>query len=160
MEGEPRRAAPEAHYFERRIEKKGVRPRYAAAMIASAWLAAIVVFGFLQTLVDSESFGSLWQGMWWATQTVTTVGYGDQVPGQVSGQVLAMILMIGGLSLFAVVTGTITSAFVAKAQERSESRHRDPVLEKLEELREEVADLRRQLGESAPDQPADRSGPE
>ncbi len=153
MEDEPRRAAPEAHYFERRIERKGLRPRYAAAMIATAWLAAIVVFGFLQTLFDSESFGSLWQGMWWATQTVTTVGYGDQVPGQASGQALAMVLMIGGLSLFAVVTGTITSAFVSKAQERSESTRRDPMLEKIERLSEEVAALRRELGGSAPDEP-------
>ena len=54
--------------------------------------------------------------MWWAIQTVTTVGYGDVVPGSTVGKVIATFLMLGGLSLFAVVTGAITSAFVAQRQ--------------------------------------------
>ena len=54
--------------------------------------------------------------MWWAIQTVTTVGYGDVVPGSTAGKVIATFLMLGGLSLFAVVTGAITSAFVAQRQ--------------------------------------------
>jgi voltage-gated potassium channel len=84
---------------------------FAAAVIAVLWLIAIVVFGILEHLVDPHTFDNVWLGMWRATQNVTTVGYGDTVPQQADGQLIATVLMIGGLSLFAVVTGTITSVF-------------------------------------------------
>ena len=77
--------------------------------------------------------------MWWATQTVTTVGYGDVVPDQPIGQLIGAILMIGGLSLFAVVTGTITSAFVTRAQEEKRQERVDTVEETLAAIREELA---------------------
>lgn len=102
--------------IERRFEKKGLRPRIAASVIASVWISAIVVFGIVEHIVDPDTFDTIWLGMWWATQTVTTVGYGDVVPEQASGQLIAVILMIGGLSLFSVITGVITSVFVARAQ--------------------------------------------
>ncbi len=110
-----------------RVEKKGLRPRLAAAVIATVWLVAIVVFGIVEHLLDRQSFESVWDGMWWATQTVTTVGYGDVVPDEGAGRMIASVLMIGGLSLFAVVTGAITSAFVAHAQAetRAEGRRSD-----------------------------------
>ena len=41
---------------------------------------AIVIFGVVERLVDPDTFDTVWDGMWWATQTVTTVGYGDVVP--------------------------------------------------------------------------------
>jgi hypothetical protein len=62
-------------YLERRIETKGLRPRIAAAVIAVLWLIAIVVFGLIEHIVDGSTFDDVWEGMWWATQTVTTVGY-------------------------------------------------------------------------------------
>src|SRR3954453_23375223 len=93
----------------RRVEKKGLRPRVAASVIAVLWLIAIVVFGIVERLVNPDAFDTIWLGMWWATQTVTTVGYGDVVPDQAAGQVIATVLMIGGLSLFAVITAVITS---------------------------------------------------
>src|SRR3954466_13664513 len=107
--------------LERRIAKKGLRPRVAASVIATLWLGAIVVFGVIEHLTDPDSFDTIWEGMWWATQTVTTVGYGDAVPADAAGKIIASVLMIGGLSLFAVITGTITSAFVAKAQAETKS---------------------------------------
>lgn len=137
-------------YVERRIARKGLRPRVAASLIAIVWLIAIVAFGIVEHLVDPDSFGSVWSGMWWATQTVTTVGYGDVVPDAAAGQVIAALLMIGGLSLFAVVTGTITSVFVARAEAARRADREDVLLTRVEELREEVAGLRRRLDGSAP----------
>ena len=62
--------------------------------------------------------------MWWATQTVTTVGYGDVVPDSAGGQLIAVVLMVGGLSFFAVVTGVITSVF--DGPRRSDARRGGP----------------------------------
>lgn len=49
--------------------------------------------------------------------TVTTVGYGDVVPAQTAGKIVASFLLLGGLSLLAVVTGVVTSVFVTKLRQ-------------------------------------------
>jgi len=115
-----------------RIARKGLRPRYAAYVIVVAWAIGVVVFGVVERLVDPGTFDNVWLGMWWAIQTVTTVGYGDVVPGSTAGKVIATFLMLGGLSLFAVVTGAITSACVAQRQKVAGDR--DPVVRKLDAL--------------------------
>jgi voltage-gated potassium channel len=128
---------------ERRVRRKGLRPRVAASVIALLWLIAIVIFGVVEFLVDRESFDTVWDGMWWATQTVTTVGYGDVVPQQTAGQVIGAVLMIGGLSLFAVITGVITSMFVTASQEHRGDR--DPVIGRLDHLAAEMDALRQEV---------------
>ena len=120
------------------MERKGLRPRYAAYVIVAFWGLGVVVFGIVERLVDPDTFDTVWLGMWWAIQTVTTVGYGDVVPGSTAGKVIAGFMMLGGLSLFAVVTGAITSAFVAQAQRQM---GRDPLIEKLDELADQIGTL-------------------
>jgi voltage-gated potassium channel len=133
--------------IERRFAQKGLRPRVAASIIAVLWLAAIVLFGILIRVVDPDSFDNVWLGMWWATQTVTTVGYGDYVPAQTSGQIMGVVLMVGGLSFFGVITGAITSGFVTAAQDRRRLTGEDPVIERLDRMAAELhriqADLAR-----------------
>jgi voltage-gated potassium channel len=124
------------------VERKGLRPRLAASVIVVAWAIGVVVFGVVERLVDPDTFDTVWLGMWWAIQTVTTVGYGDVVPGSTVGKLIASVMMLGGLSLFAVVTGAITSAFVAQAQRRMAS---DPVIQKLDEVTVEVRALKADL---------------
>src|SRR5262249_14445505 len=106
-----RRGVRVERWMERRVERMGLRPRDAADLLASFWALAVVVFGVLERIVDPKTFGSVWLGMWWAIQTVTTVGYGDVVPDQAVGKVIAAFLMLGGLSLLAVVTAAVTSGF-------------------------------------------------
>ena len=80
--------------------------------------------------------------MWWAIQTVTTVGYGDVVPGSTAGKVIASVLMLGGLSLYAVVTGVITSVFVSRAMAARAPAGDDPVMEKLDAMQRELEEIR------------------
>jgi voltage-gated potassium channel len=117
-----------------RMERKGLRPRFAAYLIIAFWAVGVVAFGVIERLVDPDTFDNVWLGMWWAIQTVTTVGYGDVVPGSTAGKVIAAFMMLGGLSLLAVVTGVITSGFVAQAQAQRQADREDPVMEKLEEM--------------------------
>jgi voltage-gated potassium channel len=132
-EGPPEERWP-ARALARRVEKKGLRPRLAAAVIAAVWLSAIVVFGIVEHLLDRDSYETVWDGMWWATQTVTTVGYGDIVPSTGIGRLVASLLMIGGLSLFAVISATITSEFIARAQASTRSASEDSTLAKMAAL--------------------------
>ena len=90
-------------WLEKRTERKGLRPRDAAYLIATFWAIAVLVFGVVERIVDPKTFHSIWLGMWWAVETVTTVGYGDIVPDQTAGKLIAGLLMLGGLSLIAVM---------------------------------------------------------
>lgn len=148
MEDPLRHTAP-GRLIERRVERKGLRPRVAASVVAVLWMIAIVVFGVIMRLVDPDSFDTIWDGMWWATQTVTTVGYGDVVPADPAGQVIASLFMIGGLSFFAVITGVITSVFVTRSQEERRARRADPLAQKLDVLATELGEVREQLARLA-----------
>ncbi len=129
----------------RRIEKKGLKPRYAAYVVIAFWTLAIIIFGVVERLIDPDTFGSIWLGIWWATQTVTTVGYGDVVPQQTAGKAIAVILMLGGLSFLAVLTGAITSAFVTRAQAEEKEESGDAVMERLDELSSQLEAIRADL---------------
>jgi voltage-gated potassium channel len=128
-----------------RVREKGLRPRFAAYLIAAVWLVAVVIFGVVEHLVEPETYPNVWLGMWWALQTVTTVGYGDAVPTGTAGKVIASFLLLGGLSLLAVVTGVVTSAFVTQAQEERRAAGDDPVMRRLDEVARELASARVEL---------------
>ncbi len=131
--------------MQQRLQRKVLRPRVAASLIISVWGVGVVVFGVLERLVNPETFDNVWLAMWWALQTVTTVGYGDVVPGDTAGKLIAAILMLGGLSLYAVVTGAITSAFVAEAQARRRAANEDPVTRRLQEITAQLEAIRAEL---------------
>ncbi len=139
-----------ARWLERRIERKGLRPRFAAYVIIAFWTAAIIVFGVVERLVDPRTFHSVWLGMWWATQTVTTVGYGDIVPQQTIGKIIAVFLMLGGLSLLAVVTGAISSAFVTRAAVERREAGDDPTMQALQELASQLETIEGELARLQP----------
>jgi voltage-gated potassium channel len=130
---------------DRMIGRRGLRPRSAAYLVIVLWLIAVVAFGVLQRVVDPDSYPTIWPALWWAVQTVTTVGYGDNVPQQAAGKVVASILMIGGLAFLSIVTATITSSFVARRQEHARARGEDPVMQQLAALSEQVQGLEAEL---------------
>ena len=84
---DPRDAA--VNWLDRREQQKGLRPRYAAYIIVVLWLIAVIIWGVAEHLLDPSTFPTAWLGMWWALQTVTTVGYGDVVPQDDVGRALA-----------------------------------------------------------------------
>ena len=131
--------------MQQRLQRRVLRPRFAAFLIVSLWGVGVVVFGVVERLVNPETFDNVWLAMWWALQTVTTVGYGDVVPGDTAGKVIASFLMLGGLSLYAVLTGAITSAFVAEAQARRRAGKEDPVTSRLEDITAQLEAIRAEL---------------
>jgi hypothetical protein len=132
-------------WIEKRVERTGLRPRDAAYLIGAFWAIAVVVFGVLERIVDPKTFPTVWLGMWWAIETVTTVGYGDVVPQQTVGKLIAGFLMLGGLSLLAVVTAAVTSGFVARSQASAASNGDDPVMQKLDDVGVQLQAIRAEV---------------
>jgi voltage-gated potassium channel len=143
-----------AQWLDRRLATGALRPRNAAYVVAVIWLIAVIVFGIVVRIADPTTFPSIWLAFWWAIQTVTTVGYGDVVPGQPSGKALAAILMVGGLSFLSVITATITSVFVARRQAELAEAGQDPVMRRLDEIAARIdaldAELRSERRDARP----------
>lgn len=59
-----------------------------------------------------KEFGTIPDAMWWAIQTLTTVGYGDVVPQSAAGRVVASVTMIVGVGLLALPVGIVATGFV------------------------------------------------
>ena len=95
-------------------------PRGATAVIASVTTLMTIAAGLLMSIIDHAGFPSLGTGLWWAVQTVTTVGYGDHVPVTVAGRLVAALVMLLGLGFITVITAYITSSFVTRSR-RDES---------------------------------------
>ena len=127
---------------ERWLDRKlglATRPRQAALLIATVTTSITVVSGLLMTLVDHQNFPSFGGGLWWAVQTVTTVGYGDYVPKNVAGRAVATLVMLGGIGFLTVITAAITSGFVARSrEERLGGQGARPSAESLEEIAESL----------------------
>jgi voltage-gated potassium channel Kch len=104
--------------IERRLERFLREPpsvRNAAGVIVIATFVIVVAGGAVMTVIDSKEYPDLGIGMWWALQTVTTVGYGDVTPAHLGGRVVGAVLMLEGTAFIAIVTAVITSTFVARA---------------------------------------------
>jgi voltage-gated potassium channel Kch len=95
--------------------------RGAAGVIVAATATVVVVSGIAMRLVDHTEYKDIWVGMWWAMQTVTTVGYGDVTPSKMGGRLLAAFVMLEGIAFLAVVTAAITSSFVARAEKERQA---------------------------------------
>jgi voltage-gated potassium channel len=76
----------------------------------------VTVSGTLMFLLESEEqpdvFTSIPVGMWWAIETLTTVGYGDLVPATVAGRMLGGVVSIVGIGTLALFSGLITIGFL------------------------------------------------
>ena len=113
---------------------RAATPRGAAGVIAVATTLITVGAALLMTVVDHENFPTLGSGLWWAAQTVTTVGYGDDVPTTFKGQFIAVLVMLLGIGFLTVVTAAITSSFIERS--RLEHRRADSESPTAEQLRQ------------------------
>jgi voltage-gated potassium channel Kch len=130
--------------LERRLERavaRAVTPRGAAIVIATATIAITVVTGIAMTFVDREHYPTIGSGLWWAVQTSTTVGYGDNVPTTVAGRLVAAFVMLVGIGFLTVITAAITSTFVSRS--RLEPADTDAETSVAEQLRQINARLER-----------------
>jgi voltage-gated potassium channel len=125
-----------------RLLSKPLTARRAAAIISLFTLTLTLVAATLAFLLDRDDFPNLGISIWWALQTVTTVGYGDFVPHNTEGRIIGSLVMLGGISFIAVVTASIAAALVEAARRRGYGRPKDhPLAPQLEEIAERLQRL-------------------
>jgi voltage-gated potassium channel len=86
-------------------------------------------------------------GLYWAVQTATTVGYGDVAPTTSAGKALAVYVMIIGVTFLAILTGAVAERFRARWRGDQAVAGNEPVLEKLDELGTRLAAIERAVAD-------------
>jgi len=92
--------------------------KVAISALFISYVAAIQIT-ISERSVEGSNIKTFSDGLWWAVTTVTTVGYGDRYPTTSEGRLLAVLLMITGISLVGVITASIAAWFVKMSQEDS-----------------------------------------
>ncbi|MGB0898450.1 MAG: ion transporter [Psychrobium sp.] len=123
----------------------------AFSILAIVLITAASGIYLLEHEVQPEAFGSIPAAMWWATATLTTVGYGDVTPITPLGKVFGGLITVVGMGMVALPAGILASGFSAQLkQNRSVYRHKlieslhDGVIDANEKKHLDL--LRRELG--------------
>jgi len=61
--------------------------------------------------IQPEAFGSIPRSLWWATVTLTTIGYGDMVPVTAIGKILTILITVASIGIVAIPTGILAAGF-------------------------------------------------
>ena len=86
---------------------------FGIVMLVAASLAYLLERG-----AQPRVFGSIPAALWWAIVTLTTTGYGDVVPMTAPGRVLAGVVMVSGIILFALWAGILATGFAEETRRR------------------------------------------
>lgn len=97
--------------------------RESRILLTVFWLA--VVYIFMTALImfnveESDMFADFFDALYWATTTLTTVGYGDICPTTDVGRVISMLSAIMGVAVIALPSGVITASYLDELREMKE----------------------------------------
>lgn len=104
--------------------------------------------------LESDTVGSYWRGLWWATSLMTTVGFVGRPPTTVAGAGLSVVLMVAGFLLLSLVSASLASMFVRDSEQPFERQERATdveILARLAEVSERLAALERRTAGEPPE---------
>jgi voltage-gated potassium channel len=128
--------------------------------IVSTAIAVWLIAGLAVTEAERNAPGSnihdVWTGWWWAFITMATVGYGDVFPVTVEGRLVALALVVTGVTLIGTMTAYIASWFAAatRASELAIKAEIDTALDteddRIDALARELRELREAIERRSP----------
>lgn len=115
----------------------------ASGVLLLIYTSSLAIFDE-ERYVPGATINSFGKALWWSVTTVTTVGYGDVYPVTNTGRVIAVLLMIGGISLVGVVTAALASWIIERVA-ADENAVQAVTVAHIDELRAEIRALSFQL---------------
>lgn len=89
------------------------------------FITALIMFNAEQQIDPADGeylFDTFFDAFYWASCTLTTVGYGDIYPISTIGRVISIISSIVGIAIIALPSGIITAGYMDEAKERRKKR--------------------------------------
>lgn len=80
-------------------------------------IAALVIFN-----VEPDTFGNYFDAIYWATVSLTTMGYGDIYPISTAGRIVTMLSSFVGIAIVALPSGIITAGYMDAIQQQNKDR--------------------------------------
>lgn len=111
----------------------------------TAFSAVLLIYAGSLAELDAERSGpghikNFGDAVWWSVTTITTVGYGDFVPVTFIGRLIAVLLMVGGISVIGVITATVASWIIQRVAEEDAAKQAATAAQ-ISALRSEIAGL-------------------
>lgn len=98
------------------------KPLMTVGLLAVAYIviSALVIFN-----VEPDSFKTFFDAVYWATVSLTTMGYGDIYPVTTIGRIVTMLSSIFGIAIIALPSGIITAGFMERLNDPREQEQRE-----------------------------------
>lgn len=90
-------------------QQKKILSAVATMAVAYILVSALVIYN-----VEPESFDNFFEAIYWATVSLTTVGYGDIYPVTTIGRIVTMVSSVFGIAIIALPSGVITAGYLAE----------------------------------------------
>jgi voltage-gated potassium channel len=138
----------------RLVLRESLTARRAAAIIAGFTVLITVAGGILERIVDRQEYPTIGRGLWFALQTVTTVGYGDVTPRHADGRFIGAVVMLTGIGFLAVITASVTASLIESSRRRFMESEAD-VTRRLDEVTERLVRIEAALARRPPQESSD-----
>ncbi len=130
---------PKVPITARLLLRESLTARRAAAIIAGFTVVITVAGGVFERVLDHREFHTIGKGLWFALQTVTTVGYGDVTPRLRQGRIIAAVVMLAGIGFLAVITASVTATLVESSRRRFAAGAEADEAQRLAEINERLS---------------------
>jgi len=120
---------------------KGLTATRALLLISTLTVSVVLLSALVMRVFDAGEFSSYGRAVWWAVQTVTTVGYGDIVPEDTLGRVVAGFVMLMGVAFISMISGVTASVLVDSFRKRRGLDRDQHLLAELEAIRSRLDEL-------------------
>ncbi len=109
-------------------------------IILLTFILLTLLAGLFLAYIDKD-IGGPWQGVWWAFQTITTVGYGDVLPVTVHGRVFAILFMLLGVGLMATLSASFAYFLLRRKMQDNDTQKLDKLNDQIEILNKKISAL-------------------
>ena len=116
-------------------KEKGVLLTVLGIAVFYVFLTALIMFNVephVNPVTGAETFDSFFDALYWATVTLTSVGYGDMVPATDIGRLVSMLSSLFGVAIIALPSGVITASYLEELRSLKSEKNSDGTNTKTE----------------------------